>query len=65
MVTVDDSVHLLTYAEVDDLIARLRPSVVIPMHYHIEGITSQTAGLLPPDRWLESRQDLPIKRLAS
>ena len=65
MVTVDDSIHLLTHAEVDDLIARLRPRVVIPMHYHIEGITSQTAGLLPPDHWLESRQDLPIKRLAS
>ena len=40
MVTVDDSIHLLTYDEVDGLIDRLQPRVVIPMHYAIPGITS-------------------------
>ena len=63
MVTVDDSIHLLTYSEVDGLIARLQPRVVIPMHYHNAGITADSAGLLPPEGWLESRCDLPVKRL--
>ena len=52
LVTVDDSLHLLTYDEVDGLIARLRPRVVIPMHYAIPGLTAPASGLLPPERWL-------------
>ena len=38
MVTVDDSNHLLTYQEVDSIIGRLRPKVVIPMHYQVPGL---------------------------
>ena len=63
MVTVDDSRHLLTYPEVDAIVARLQPRVVIPMHYHLPGITADSAGLLPPDGWLDTRGDLPVKRL--
>ena len=48
MVTVDDSNHLLTYQEVDSLIDRLSPRVVIPLHYHIPGLIPVSAGLLPP-----------------
>lgn len=33
------------------------------MHYHNAGITADSAGLLPPEGWLESRCDLPVKRL--
>ena len=39
-VTVDDSNHLLSYEEVDSLIQRLEPRVVIPMHYQIPGLMS-------------------------
>ena len=56
MVTVDDSIHLLTYDEVDGLIDGLQPHVVIPMHYAIPGITSAECELLPPERWLERHQ---------
>ena len=52
MVTVDDSNHLLTYEQVDTLVQRLQPRVVIPMHYAIPGITSAECELLPPDGWL-------------
>ncbi len=52
MVTVDDSDHLLTYQEVDSLIERLNPRVVIPMHYQIPDLIPDSAGLLPPDGWL-------------
>ena len=63
MVTVDDSIHLLTYDEVDGLINRLQPRVVIPMHYAIPGITSDECELLPPERWLERQQT--VRRLDS
>ena len=52
MVTVDDSNHLLTYDQVDSLINRLQPRVVIPMHYAIPGLHSEECELLPPDGWL-------------
>ena len=63
LVTVDDSIHLLNYDEVDALVQRLQPRVVVPMHYSIPGLTAPESGLLPPDRWLE-RQPI-VRRLDS
>ena len=63
MVTVDDSIHLLTYDEVDGLVQRLQPSVVIPMHYFIPGLSAPGNELLPPDAWLQ-RQDT-VRRVDS
>ena len=61
MVTVDDSIHLLTYNQVDSLVQRLEPRVVVPMHYAIPGITSDECELLPPDRWLDRQST--VRRL--
>ena len=63
LVTVDDSVHLLTYEEVDGLVQRLEPSVVIPMHYFIPGISATGNDLLPPEGWLQRQQR--VRRLDS
>ena len=63
MVTVDDSVHLLSYEEVDGLVQRLQPSVVIPMHYFIPGISASGNDLLAPEGWLERQQT--VRRLDS
>ena len=63
MVTVDDSIHLLTYDEVDSLVQRLQPRVVVPMHYAIPGITSAECELLPPEGWLERQRT--VRRLES
>ena len=63
MVTVDDSIHLLTYEQVDSLVQRLRPRVVIPMHYAIPGIHSAECELLPPYEWL--RRQRAVRRLES
>lgn len=63
LVTVDDSIHLLTYDEVDGLIDRLQPRVVVPMHYAIPGITSGECELLPPEYWLERQQ--AVRRIDS
>ena len=63
MITVDDSCHLLSYEQVDALVARLEPKVVIPMHYYIEGMTTDrvtTSGspLEPPTKWLTTQSDV-------
>ena len=44
LVTVDDSNHLLNYGEVDSLIERLEPKIVIPMHYQIPGLMANDTG---------------------
>ncbi len=55
MVTVDDSCHLLSYAQVDAFVDALEPRVIVPMHYYIEGLTSEGSTLEEPSRWLASR----------
>ncbi len=61
LVTVDDSNHLLNYEEVDSLVRRLEPKVVIPMHYHIPGLMADDTGLEPPEGWLHTQPT--VKRL--
>jgi L-ascorbate metabolism protein UlaG (beta-lactamase superfamily) len=55
LVTVDDSCHLLSYPEVDALVALTQPRVVIPMHYLIPDLTTAESTLLPPDGWLATQ----------
>ena len=55
MVTVDDTSHLLSYAEVDSLIERVDPRIVIPMHYRIPSLMPESCGLGPPDQWLATQ----------
>ena len=61
LVTVDDSNHLLTFQDVDSLVQRLGPKVVIPMHYQIPGLMADDTGLEPPEGWLATQSR--VKRL--
>jgi len=56
MLTVDDSCHLLTYAEVEVLINMVKPRVVIPMHYQIQELMPETTTLKSIDEWLSTRR---------
>ncbi len=62
MVTVDDSCHLLTYQQVAGVVELVSPRVVAPMHYYIEGLTTESSTLMPPDGWLATRSR--VKRLS-
>ncbi len=55
LVTVDDSCHLLSYEEIDSLVDRLNPQVVIPMHYLVQGLMPISCGLKTPDQWLNTQ----------
>ena len=61
LVTVDDSNHLLKPEEVDALVQRLEPKIVIPMHYQIPGLMADDTGLEPPEGWLGAQSR--VKRL--
>ena len=53
IVPADDSCHLLSYDEVDAFVDLFDPSVVIPVHYFIPGVTAPESTLEPPDSWLK------------
>jgi L-ascorbate metabolism protein UlaG (beta-lactamase superfamily) len=65
--TVDDACHLLTFEQVTLLELTLRPRVIIPMHYAIDGLTHCSAiepqgsfggnGLGRLESWLEQRAE--------
>ncbi|MCD5399479.1 MAG: MBL fold metallo-hydrolase [Dehalococcoidia bacterium] len=56
VVTVDDSSHLLSFEEADELVASLSPSVVIPMHYYSPKLTTMESSLGGPNGWLETQK---------
>jgi len=58
LITVDDSKHLLSYEQVDELVARLAPRVVIPMHYYIPKLTSVESTLESAEGWLETQNNV-------
>lgn len=60
---VDDSNQLFSYYELDRLVETLEPSVVIPMHYYIEGLTTNELGLKGPDGWVRRQSPRrPLRR---
>jgi L-ascorbate metabolism protein UlaG (beta-lactamase superfamily) len=61
LVTVDDSNHLLQPEEVNSLIERLSPKIVVPMHYQIPGLMADDTGLEPPESWIATQPR--VKRL--
>ena len=52
MVPVDETNHLLTYEEVELLVSRLDPALVVPMHYRIPGLTDPASLLGEIEDWL-------------
>ena len=58
MVTVDDSCRLLSYGQVDELIDRLGPKAVIPMHYCLLGVAAAESTLQPAEGWLKTQNNV-------
>ena len=64
MAPVDDSNQLFSYYELDRLVETLMPTVIIPMHYFIDGLTSAEPGLTGPDRWVRRQSPRRPLRLS-
>ena len=66
IVPTDDSQHLLTFNETEQLIESVSPRVVIPMHYFQEGLTTEASTLKGIDNWLASqRADVSVRHIGS
>jgi len=48
MVPIDETNHLLTYEEVDQVVVCLAPAVLIPIHYFVPGLTDPASPLGEP-----------------
>ncbi len=55
---VDESLHLLSEAEIDALIDRYRPKIVIPAHYRVKGASSVMTTLGTAEWWAAKRKDV-------
>ena len=58
IVPVDDSCHLLDFDEVDGFIEQFSPSITIPVHYFIPGVTAPESTLELPDNWLARQSNV-------
>lgn len=65
MATVDDSCHLLTFEQVEYLLDALSPKVVIPMHYRIDGLSTDATDLEGHDRWARTQSPRRTLRRSS
>ena len=63
MLPIDDSHHLLSDQDVENLSTRLAPSIVVPTHYFIPELTDPSAGLKDISAWLASQSH--VRRIES
>ena len=58
---VDGSEHILSFAQADAIIERLKPKIVIPTHYLVPGVSSILSTLQGIDAWVDGKQArLPV-----
>jgi L-ascorbate metabolism protein UlaG (beta-lactamase superfamily) len=57
IIPIDESQHLLSYTQVDEIIDRIKPRIIIPAHYHTQGATSVLSTLGNADTWVEGRKN--------
>ncbi|MEM1382711.1 MAG: MBL fold metallo-hydrolase [Pseudomonadota bacterium] len=57
---VDGSEHILSYAQADAIVERLKPKVVIPTHYLSETTTYTLSTLAPADDWVKGQKSFQM-----
>ena len=50
---VDESQHLLSYEQSDDIVEKLAPKIVIPAHYLTSGVSSVLSTLGTAEEWVD------------
>jgi L-ascorbate metabolism protein UlaG (beta-lactamase superfamily) len=58
MVPIDETNHLLTYEEVDQVVGCLAPTVLIPIHYFVPGLTDPASPLGELEGWLAEQSNI-------
>lgn len=62
---IDDSTHVLSKEQIQKIITRLNPHIIIPAHYLIKGVSSVASTLLPADTWVNSQTQIQLPAKAS
>jgi len=57
LVPVDGSQHVMGYAAVESVIARLQPKAVVPHHYYIWDVVQRQSTLQTADWWVSQQPD--------
>jgi L-ascorbate metabolism protein UlaG (beta-lactamase superfamily) len=55
---IDDTGTLLTYPEINAVIARYKPKAIIPAHYLINGLSTDVSGFETADGWVTTQRDV-------
>ena len=55
LLPVDSSQHVMGFHQTQEIMDRLKPSVVIPHHYYIWDVVQRSSTLLPVDDWVDSQ----------
>lgn len=55
---VDESEHILTYTQADDIMKRYSPALTIPMHYLIHGANTVLSTLQPAEDWVRGHDNV-------
>ena len=65
LLPVDESQHVLSFVAIEEIIDRLKPSVVIPHHYYIWDVVQRSSTLLPAEPWVNRQERIRIIDAAS
>ena len=57
---VDGSEHILSYEQGNEIVAKLKPKVIIPTHYLNETTTYTLSTLQPADEWVKSQKSFTM-----
>jgi L-ascorbate metabolism protein UlaG (beta-lactamase superfamily) len=55
---IEGSKTLLTYDEVESILARYKPKAVVPAHYLVKGLSTDVSGLQSADEWVKTQKDV-------
>ena len=58
LLPIDDSQHVISFANAKEIIERLSPSIIIPHHYYIFDVTVRQSTLQPADGWLTTQANV-------
>ena len=52
LLPIDDSQHVLGYPMAAEVIARVKPRIVVPHHYYVWNVVQRQSTLLPVEKWI-------------
>ena len=57
IVNVNGSQHILSYDDIDTVLDRYKPNIIIPSHYYIKGTNSVLTTLSTADEWIDRQKN--------